>query len=859
MDPADPTRAFPLEALLEAAEDASRRDALTASLEEILVWGTLVGWEMLGSPVHILFCVEELGFAFPPGSGEPVHIFVNPRVLVQPRGEELLKGLILHELGHHWAHFSGPDHSRADRLARGRNLKGLYNLVLDEHLERGLRSRATEWGEYLDALASWVFKGRPSVLTIEEYAAVFGLPTSEEAVAALATSECPGEVISWQHGYAVDTLGIDWVSFDNFLGLMFQEVKRRCDIDASAVMDAAEAELRAKAQALRGDPLGILSLVKDHPLFRTSGERGVTVARLSLMQLVGPLSEEEARDERLFLRNLEKRLAGVAEAFPRLKRYYHELEVALGSRWFWPKQRAMVHNMRLGFDPPDTFLPAVGLSSKELKRILHGNMKPDPAVVLPLILEEWSPRCEVNPALPYQVRLRWVETLSSPLTPPFTKFVVCLRLGLGLGALSGDAVARQARSAIPRNLKSLGNMDLLGVTFDVAKVLGPDARDPERPKGARRKSKIEPEEAEAGRGTGLGNLMNRALAEARKEICLPLGDGSLTPALKRALDDGRHAAANKIREWLRTGTKPEVKKVSRRWDSIRRPPPKTVLRVDLGQSPECGSTVSGELPHHLLNVAQTCGFDPIRTIGALPQAQQEYDRYKGEQKALIRSLRRFLGELGLGQAEAERSLVGRRADPAALRTLAINSDPHVLVGREDASGADLFLGLAIDCSSSMCAGDSMDRAISFGVLLLEAAKGLPGLSCRAMGFDDSILYDLGGPGSTSVAGLTPGGGNNDAAALLHLAHLAELSRKSRKFLIMISDGYPTACSLEALRTLVRLLGQRYRLVCAQVAVAGMDEERSAFPHFTDLSRAARSTSVRQFGRLLQRLVARQCG
>ena len=76
---------------------------------------------------------------------------------------------------------------------------------------------------------------------------------------------------------------------------------------------------------------------------------------------------------------------------------------------------------------------------------------------------------------------------------------------------------------------------------------------------------------------------------------------------------------------------------------------------------------------------------------------------------------------------------------------------------------------------------------------------------------------------------------------------------------MISDGFPTECSLEALRSLVRTLSQRYGMVLAQVAVDGMDEDRSAFPDFVDLSDMELHQSVAEFGRLIHRLVARRYG
>ena len=64
----------------------------------------------------------------------------------------------------------------------------------------------------------------------------------------------------------------------------------------------------------------------------------------------------------------------------------------------------------------------------------------------------------------------------------------------------------------------------------------------------------------------------------------------------------------------------------------------------------------------------------------------------------------------------------------------------------------------------------------------------------------------------------PSGGNNDAAALYHAATAARQSRRKAKVLVMISDGLPTECSIDALRSLVVNLTKRRNIVCAQVAV-----------------------------------------
>ena len=855
---------FPLEALQELLQDESGKRRLVLALEDVMVWGGLVGWELLGRPVNILFQAESLGFTYPPHAGEPIQVFVNPRVLAHPRGSEMLKGLILHELGHHWAHFSDEGFPKANRLAKRRRLKNLLNLVGDEHMERRLRSRSPEWGEYLDALASWVFKGKPVELSLADFASALGFPSEDEAAQALFDGLCPGEVVGWEWGYAIRPLGLDWISLDAFVHLLFQELQRRRKGALSPLFWTAEAEIRKAAQERRGEPGGILDLILNHLLFRKGYDQTVTMARVSIAPLLSPLEEEES-DPDLFLDRLRARLDPVLNLFPNLERYLRELEVARGSPWFWPKQRTMVHNLHKGFDFGAVFVPSTHLSADDLKKILGEDAAFDPLFVVQRILEEWCPVPTRNLQRPYRIRLRWVDVLAAPVTSPMTRFMVSLRLGVGTQPLSEDPIATAALNAVPRKLKNLDVFQVFDVTQEVAEHLGEEALDPEEVPGQPGRGAGGRGGSQSGAPTNLGEILQRIQADARGQLRSAARRKDMDESVRDALGEAERTAAKRISDWLRTGLDPETRSVGRRATVMRRPTPQVVIATE-GSSPARAAAGDRErqeevvgLPAHFLNIAETCGFDVVRRVGHPPQATDAYQKWVDKNRALIRSMRKYLAQLGSGEEDVFGQRSGRRIDPAVLQRMALTNDPRVLVGREDAPGADLFLGLAIDCSGSMSYGESMDRAVSYGIVLLEAAKGLSGISCRAIGFEDEILYDLGGAGDTSIAGLQPGAGNNDAAGLLYLAHLAEESRKHRKVLVMISDGYPTECSLESLRTLVRTLSARHRMACAQIAVAELEDTRSAFPDFTDLSTLDPARSVAHFGAVLQRLITRQYG
>ncbi|HEY4181412.1 MAG TPA: hypothetical protein VGM90_31415, partial [Kofleriaceae bacterium] len=139
----------------------------------------------------------------------------------------------------------------------------------------------------------------------------------------------------------------------------------------------------------------------------------------------------------------------------------------------------------------------------------------------------------------------------------------------------------------------------------------------------------------------------------------------------------------------------------------------------------------------------------------------------------------------------------------------------------------------------------------------EAVRDLPGVDARFFGFTDTVIYDAGDARMCEVTALQASGGNNDAAALYHVASLAASSQKRARVLVMISDGLPTQCSVAALRGLVTQLTHRKGMVCAQVAVRKLEEE--CFPNHVLLDDASVDTAVAKFGRMIGDLTRRALG
>lgn len=276
-----------------------------------------------------------------------------------------------------------------------------------------------------------------------------------------------------------------------------------------------------------------------------------------------------------------------------------------------------------------------------------------------------------------------------------------------------------------------------------------------------------------------------------------------------------------------------------------------VQRILKGGSLETSSAADVP-PAKSLNIGKEDQFTEIRTVIPVPFRPELHAKYARQVAASARGMRAYFERLGLRHARIRFRTRGHRVDQARLHRLAVHSDPKVLIARKMEIQTDLFLGIVIDCSSSMSVNDNIEKAKLFATLLGEAARGLRGIELRVLGFTDSVIYDAGGAHRCAAHSLVAKGGNNDAAALYYAAKLARASKRSSKVLVMVSDGLPTECSVTALQALVRTLSRRWGLVCAQVAVEPL--EVVCFPHYVLLEEDDLGHTVRKFGEIVGRLV-----
>ena len=254
-----------------------------------------------------------------------------------------------------------------------------------------------------------------------------------------------------------------------------------------------------------------------------------------------------------------------------------------------------------------------------------------------------------------------------------------------------------------------------------------------------------------------------------------------------------------------------------------------------------------------INVNPSEDFARIATVERVRGDRDEHRNVATEVHRHSARLRAMLDDLGLRWNPQRARTQGRAIDRTRLVPLVTRGDPRLLVARVPTRVTDLFLGVLVDCSDSMKAGNNLDRARRFAIMVAEAVRPMRNVDARFFGFSSTKIFDAGTGAECDVVALRTAGGNNDAAALFHAANIALASPRRARVLVMISDGLPTECSAAALKGLVAQLSRRKNIVCAQVAVRPLAEV--CFPHYVVLD-GALETAVARFGRVVGDLVRR---
>ena len=166
------------------------------TIRAITHWAWDLGFLLLGRPANMTQLRQGLGRTGGRGRSGPIEIEVSDTPLTSghPHGEEIMKGLAAHEIGHHVCDIGARGFSTTRGIARSEGLEHIYSLLIDERLERSLRSLVPELGVYFDRLASYAFAQSQTRLSPEEYAELVGT-TLDKAMAAVEAGRKPGRLV----------------------------------------------------------------------------------------------------------------------------------------------------------------------------------------------------------------------------------------------------------------------------------------------------------------------------------------------------------------------------------------------------------------------------------------------------------------------------------------------------------------------------------------------------------------------------------------------------------------------------------------------------------------------------------------
>ena len=185
-----------LERVNTKEDDTPYWERVTAQVAEITLWGERLGRMLLGKPVIIHQYRQGLGRTGDDKKAPKIEMEVSDTPLTSghPYGADIMRGLILHELGHHLYDVPIRGHKTMRGIAHSQGVGQIYDILRDERLERKLRSRNDGWGRYLDRLASYAFAQGEQLIPVHKYAELVERDVAEMADA-IASGELPGRLL----------------------------------------------------------------------------------------------------------------------------------------------------------------------------------------------------------------------------------------------------------------------------------------------------------------------------------------------------------------------------------------------------------------------------------------------------------------------------------------------------------------------------------------------------------------------------------------------------------------------------------------------------------------------------------------
>lgn len=165
------------QAAAERLQTVAHSSGKSGRIADVFHWGIEASKRLTGRRYQIrLLGDERMGYM---QFGRPqIFVSVVPILRGERDAEDIVKGLILHELGHHIYH-SGDDFLAVNALADEESLGELFNIVLDEHLERKMQAEDPASGHLFRKVAAYVFYHRSQEINAQSLLSSLGLDAFE--------------------------------------------------------------------------------------------------------------------------------------------------------------------------------------------------------------------------------------------------------------------------------------------------------------------------------------------------------------------------------------------------------------------------------------------------------------------------------------------------------------------------------------------------------------------------------------------------------------------------------------------------------------------------------------------------------
>jgi len=162
------------------------------AVQRLIAWGEAAGRAFLRTPTRVQGWLGGAGRTRQQGRGEQgitIDINFDPLLRASEHAVDVIRGVIVHELGHHKYDFRVPGFRAAAGVVKAKKAFRVFNVLLDERLERQLRRDRPEWAIYVDRMNAWLMQGEPMSLPLAVYADAVEDPNVDARIDA---GELPG-------------------------------------------------------------------------------------------------------------------------------------------------------------------------------------------------------------------------------------------------------------------------------------------------------------------------------------------------------------------------------------------------------------------------------------------------------------------------------------------------------------------------------------------------------------------------------------------------------------------------------------------------------------------------------------------